>query len=205
MFDLATAKGYWGGKEFDPPLTHGRVYTEKEIWDNYEYFIKKVVPVAEEQGIYIGIHPDDPPVPMLGGIPRCIFGSFEGYKRALEIANSPNVGVCLCCGTWLEGGELMGIDVVGAIRYFAKQGEAVEDSLQKRQRAGAALRGGLRRQRLHGNVEDHARAAGSGVRWCRNRRSLPTQNDRQGSRTAVAYTVGYMKALLERANAEFAL
>src|SRR2546423_15275529 len=60
---------------------------------------------------------------MLGGVPRCVFGSFEGYKRSLEIANSPNVGVCLCCGTWLEGGELTGMDVVGAIRYFGKLGK----------------------------------------------------------------------------------
>jgi len=104
-FNLSTAKGTWAGKEFRGPLTHGRVYSEKEIWDNYEYFIKQVAPLAEQLGVFIGIHPDDPPVPMLGGVPRCIFGSIEGYKRALEIANSPNVGVCLCCGTWLEGGE----------------------------------------------------------------------------------------------------
>jgi mannonate dehydratase len=52
----------------------------------------------------IGIHPDDPPVPELGGVPRCIFGNFDGYIRALEIANSPNIGVCLCAGTWMEGG-----------------------------------------------------------------------------------------------------
>ena len=50
------------------------------------------MPVAEEAGVYIGIHPDDPPVSMLGGVPRCIFGNFAGYVRALEIANSPNVG-----------------------------------------------------------------------------------------------------------------
>ena len=60
--------------------------------------------MAEEAGVRIGIHPDDPPVPVLAGVPRCIFGNFEGYKRAMEIANSPNVGICLCCGTWLEGG-----------------------------------------------------------------------------------------------------
>jgi len=42
---------------------------------------------------------------VLAGVPRCIFGNFEGYKRALEIAKSPNVGICLCCGTWLEGGK----------------------------------------------------------------------------------------------------
>ena len=43
---------------FDWPLSHGRVYGEDEIWENYEYFIKKVVPVAEAAGVYIGIHPE---------------------------------------------------------------------------------------------------------------------------------------------------
>jgi mannonate dehydratase len=122
-FDVATAKGYWAGKVFEGPLTEGRVYTEQELWDNYTYFIRQVAPVAEEFGIRIGIHPDDPPVPVLGGVPRCIFGNFDGYVRALEIANSPNVGVCLCCGTWLEGGPGMGKNVVEAARAFAKMGK----------------------------------------------------------------------------------
>jgi len=94
-FRLETAKGSWNGKTFESPLTHGRKFTKEELWDNYTFFIKRVAPVAEELGIRIGIHPDDPPVPELGGVPRCIFGSFDGYARALEIANSPNIGVCL--------------------------------------------------------------------------------------------------------------
>ncbi len=122
-FKLETAKGYWAGKTFEPPLTHGRKYTREELWENYTYFIRQVAPVAEEQGVRIGIHPDDPPVPELGGVPRCIFGNFEGYRRALEIANSPNVGVCLCCGTWMEGGKGMGKDVFEAVRAFAKMGK----------------------------------------------------------------------------------
>ena len=122
-FHQATAKGYWAGKVFEGPLTHGREYSKEEIWENYTYFIKQVVPVAEEQGIRIGIHPDDPPVPVLGGVPRCIFGNYDGYMKALEIANSPNVGVCLCCGTWMEGGKYTGKDVFGAIRGFAKIGK----------------------------------------------------------------------------------
>ena len=122
-FRLETAKGHWAGKVFEGPLTHGRKYTEQEIWENYTHFIRQVVPVAEELGIRIGIHPDDPPVPELGGVPRCIFGNFAGYARALEVANSPNIGVCLCCGTWLEGGAAMGKDVVEAIRAFAGMGK----------------------------------------------------------------------------------
>jgi mannonate dehydratase len=122
-FRLETAKGYWAGKVFEGPLTHGRKYSKEELWENYTYFIKQVVPVAEEVGIRIGIHPDDPPVPELGGVPRHIFGTFDGYMRALEIANSPNVGVCLCCGTWMEGGKHTGKDVFEAIRAFGKMGK----------------------------------------------------------------------------------
>jgi mannonate dehydratase len=123
-FNLAKAdKGVWAGKDFEGPLTHGRAYSPDEIWDNYTHFIRAVVPVAEELGIRIGIHPDDPPVRVLGGVPRCIFGTFDGYVRALEIANSPNIGVCLCAGTWLEGGPGMGKNVLEAARYFAGLGK----------------------------------------------------------------------------------
>jgi len=120
-FDLASPnkKGRWGDRTWQEPLSHGRVFTKEEIWENYTYFIKQVAPVAQEAGVRIGIHPDDPPVPVLAGVPRCIFSSFDGYKRALEIANSPNVGICLCCGTWLEGGrQLTGLDPAEMIHQF---------------------------------------------------------------------------------------
>ncbi len=122
-FHLPSARGFWDGKIYEAPLSHGRRYTPDELWENYTYFIRKVVPVAEEVGVRIGIHPDDPPVPELAGVPRCIFGNFAGYERALKIAASPNVGVCLCCGTWMEGGSHMGKDVVQAIRAFGKMGK----------------------------------------------------------------------------------
>jgi mannonate dehydratase len=122
MLDIKNAKGHWIGATFEGDLTHGRPYTEDELWENYEYMIRRIAPVAEEQGVFIGIHPDDPPVYALGGVPRCMFGNFEGYKRSMEIADSPNIGVCLCVGCWLEGGEKgMGIDVPGAIRHFAEK------------------------------------------------------------------------------------
>ena len=121
-FDLPQAQeGHWIERRYAMPLSHGRKYSEDEIWENYIYFIKQVAPVAEEAGVLIGIHPDDPPVAELAGVPRPIFSSFEGYKRALEIADSPNVGMCLCVGCWLEGGPLMGRDVLETIRYFGGQ------------------------------------------------------------------------------------
>ena len=121
-FNLEKASfGDWAGKKYEAPLTHGRKYTQDEIWANYQYFIKAAAAVAEAENVRIGIHPDDPPVPELGGVPRCIFSSFDGYKRAMEIADSPNVGICLCVGCWLEGGSLMGKNVIDTIKYFGKQ------------------------------------------------------------------------------------
>ncbi len=119
-FHQSTAKGYWAGEVFESPLSHGRRFSKEELWDNWEYFAKRVVPVAEDVGVRIGVHPDDPPVPELAGVPRHMFGTFDGYVRAFEIANSPNVGICLCCGTWMEGGAHTGKNVLDAAREFAK-------------------------------------------------------------------------------------
>ena len=44
-------KGHWAGKVFKGPLTHGRNSAPEELWENYTYFIKQVVPVAEELGM----------------------------------------------------------------------------------------------------------------------------------------------------------
>jgi mannonate dehydratase len=200
-FDQAKAdKGNWAGKVFTGPLTHGRVYSKQEIWDNYSYFIKAVVPVAEQEGIRIGIHPDDPPVPELGGVPRCIFSSFDGYKRALEIANSPNVGMCLCVGCWLEGGKLMGKDVIETIRYYGRLGKLfkvhfrnvnaplphfVETFLDDGYMDMYKVMKALCEARFDGAlIADHVPAMAG------------------GGRVGTAHSIGYMKALLERAKAE---
>ena len=103
------------------PLTHGREYTEAEIWENFTYFIKRILPVAEEADVRLALHPNDPPAPSLGGIP-CLIHSFADYKRAFEIANSPYLGMEFCTGCWLEGGDDFG-NMLEAIRYFHEQGK----------------------------------------------------------------------------------
>lgn len=95
------------------PLTHGRVYTEAEMWANYEYYIRALLPVAEEAGVKLALHPDDPPVESLGGIAR-IMRDFAGFKRAMEIGDSPLHGLDFCHGCWSE----MGPGVLDAIRFF---------------------------------------------------------------------------------------
>ena len=203
-FNLEKAEtGHWHGRQYDMPLTHGRTYSEEEIWDNFAYFIKQVAPVAEEAGVKIGIHPDDPPVPELGGIPRCNFGNFEGYRRAIEMADSPNVGLCLCVGCWLEGGAWMGKDVFETIKYFGERRKLfkihfrnvsqplpyfVETFLDDGYMDMYKVMRALREVNFDGvAIADH----------------IPLMA--KDHKVSTAFSIGYMKALLERANAEFAV
>lgn len=113
----ATVTAYDHDLVKDAPLTHGREYTEEEMWDNYVYFMKAVLPVAEESGVKLALHPDDPPVPSIGGVPR-LFRSFEGFKRAMEVVPSPASGLDFCQGCW---SEMMGMGLLDAIRYFGSR------------------------------------------------------------------------------------
>lgn len=98
------------------PLTHGREYSEAELWDNFAYFMKAIVPVAESAGVRLALHPNDPPTDALGGIP-CLIRSAEAYRKAFRLARSPALGMEFCTGCWLEGGEQFG-DLLAGIREF---------------------------------------------------------------------------------------
>lgn len=102
----------------DYPLTHGREYTEEEMWENLEYWIRIITPIAEEEGILLGIHPCDPPVASLGGIPQ-LFRSFEAYKRLIGIVDSPHNGIEFCQGTFAEMADGAGDGIYDMIDYFA--------------------------------------------------------------------------------------
>ena len=111
---LAPAYDHALGSKY--PLTHGREYSEEEMWQNLEHWIKIITPVAEEEGIRLGIHPCDPPVDKLGGIPQ-LLRSFESYKRLVEIYPSDSNGIEFCQGTFSE----MKDDIYEMIDYFASR------------------------------------------------------------------------------------
>jgi mannonate dehydratase len=83
------------------------------MWENYQYFIDAVLPVAEEAGVRLALHPDDPPVTeMLGGCERIISspaGIAEAYKRA---QGSPAWGLNFCLGTVSEMGGQSAVNEV---------------------------------------------------------------------------------------------
>ena len=70
---------------------------EKGLWENIEYFLKRVIPVAEECGVVMELHPDDPPYPIFG-LPRVITCE-ENLDRYLSIVDSPANSLCLCTGS----------------------------------------------------------------------------------------------------------
>nr|WP_265110731.1 mannonate dehydratase [Halosolutus halophilus] len=87
--------------------------TREDLWEALEYFLQEVVPVAEEAGVKLGLHPDDPPRPKLSGIPR-IVTSVEAYDRLLELHPSPHNGITFCQGNFAA----MGADIPAAIERF---------------------------------------------------------------------------------------
>ena len=100
-----------------------REYSAEEIWGNYTYFIKAVLPVAERADVRLSLHPDDPPLPKMNGVAKVLTDS-GGYKRAEQIAGkSKHWGLEFCVGTWSEGGDKMDKDVFEMIRDFGGRGK----------------------------------------------------------------------------------
>ena len=70
---------------------------EEGLWENLEYFIKEIIPVAAECNVNMAIHPDDPPWPIFG-IPR-IITTTENLERFLKLYDDSHHGLTLCSGS----------------------------------------------------------------------------------------------------------
>lgn len=104
---------------YDPADFKGtdKVITEKQLWDNYEYFLKAVIPTAEKYGIKLALHPDDPPVPRLDGVSRIMISRDNIRKAIYDICPSEMLGITMCQANYF----IMGEDVDDTIREFAKK------------------------------------------------------------------------------------
>jgi mannonate dehydratase len=114
----ALASGYDHAAMRDLPLTEAGEVTEERLWENLRWFLERAVPVAEESGVRLAMHPDDPPLSPLRGIGR-IMRSVENYQRLLDMVSSPNNGITLCQGNF----ALMTGDLPSVIRHFGRQGK----------------------------------------------------------------------------------
>jgi mannonate dehydratase len=105
-----------------PLITEYGELTHDKMWDNMEYFLKAVVPEAEKSGVKLALHPDDPPIDGIRGIPR-IMTSVEAFKKMLDLYPSPSNGITFCQGSFASmGDEGKGVDIPAAIEYFGRRG-----------------------------------------------------------------------------------
>jgi mannonate dehydratase len=96
------------------PVVEPGAHTQEDLWQGLEYFLNATVPEAEAAGIALCMHPDDPPLPEIRGIPR-IMGSVESYDRLLALAPSPANGITFCQGNF----ALMTADLPALIRRWS--------------------------------------------------------------------------------------
>merc|ERR1719282_184952 len=102
-------------EQFQKSLDKYNGLKEDDIQKNLTHFIQEVVPVAEEAGVYMSIHPDDPPIPLFG-LPRVM--STANHVRAL-LAAKPSVhnGLSLCVGSYASRVDN---DIPSMVEEFAK-------------------------------------------------------------------------------------
>ncbi|WPU92202.1 mannonate dehydratase [Mucilaginibacter sabulilitoris] len=75
--------------------------THHELWSRLNYFLDELVPVAEEAGVVLAAHPDDPPVPVLRGTPRLVYQP-DMYQKLLNIKPSKSNALEFCLGSIAE-------------------------------------------------------------------------------------------------------
>ncbi len=99
-----------------PPTEAGEV-SDDQLWESLAYVMERIVPVAEEAGVKLALHPDDPPISPIRGVAR-ILRSPEAMRRAIDLRPSPNNGVTFCQGTFAT----MNADIPQEIRAFGERG-----------------------------------------------------------------------------------
>lgn len=105
--------GYTDERMRGGPASEYADVTREQLWDALEHFLQEVVPVAEEAGVKLALHPADPPTDSVRGVPR-LATSVETYDRILDIVDSEHNGVTFCQGNF----SLMDTPVPEAIRHF---------------------------------------------------------------------------------------
>jgi mannonate dehydratase len=188
----------------DPPLTAAGVVGEDAYWERITYFLKRVIPVAEEYKVRMACHPQDPGMPRGKGFQgvETVLGSVDGLKRFIAISPSPYHGLNFCQGTVSEMLARPGQEIFDVIRYFGSRGKIFNVHFRN-------IRGGfLRFQETF--IDDGDVDMLKAMRVYRevgfDGMMMPDHvpaitGDARGAQ-AFAYTFGYIKALIAAVAAE---
>jgi mannonate dehydratase len=188
----------------DPPPADSGPASTDQMWERIEYFLKRVVPVAQEHKVRLCCHPHDPGMPAdkgYRGIHR-VLGSVDGLKKFVSIMPSAYHGLNFCQGTVAEMLEKPGRDIYDVIRWFGERGKIFNVHFRN-------IKGGfldfqetfpddgevdmLRALRVYRDVGYNGMIMPDHVPG--------VEGDARGAQ-AFAYSFGYIKALLQVVNGE---
>lgn len=109
-----------GSRPYDPStLRPAPAATQEQLWQRLSDFLNEVVPVAEEAGVVLAAHPDDPPMPTMRGQPRLVYRP-DLFQRLLDVNSSPANALEFCVGTVAE---MQDGDVYQATDQYSRQGK----------------------------------------------------------------------------------
>lgn len=112
----------WERTQQDSDRYKGKQIDEAGMWENITYFHERVIPVAEECGVRMALHPDDPPIPeAMGGAAR-IVSTLDQYEKIFAATPSEANAMLFCQGCVTE---MEGQDVYDGIRRMATQNKIV--------------------------------------------------------------------------------
>ena len=98
------------------PETAVGMVSPEQLWETLTWFLERVLPIAEEAGVVLALHPDDPPLPTLRGIAR-IMSRVDAFERLIDVNQSPANGITLCQGNF----TLMTSDLPSVIRRLRER------------------------------------------------------------------------------------
>ena len=188
----------------EPALTEAGPVEADQYWERITYFLKRVVPVAEEYKVKLACHPHDPGMPRDKGFRgvHTVLGNVDGLKRFVEITPSKYHGLNFCQGTVSEMLRKPSEEIFDVIRYFGFRGKIFNVHFRN-------IRGGflnfeetfiddgdvdmLRAMRVYKEVGYDGMMMPDHV--------PKISGDPNGSQ-AFAYTFGYIKALIAAVDSE---